>query len=158
MGKLQDKVAVVTGAGRGIGKAIAEKFASEGAKVAIVYRGSKEAADQLVAEIASSGGTAKAYQCDVADYSAAERVVNDVATNWGRVDVLVNNAGIIKDGLFLRMDPANWNAVINTNLGGTFNFTRLAVEVMFRQRKGRVINVSSVAADHVNKALGPRWS
>jgi len=149
--RLKDQVAIVTGGARGIGKGISAKFAAEGAKVAIVYRGSKEAADQLVAEIGEKGGTAQAYQCDVADFAAAEKVVNDVATAWGRIDVLVNNAGIIKDGLFLRMDPANWNAVINTNLGGTFNFTRTAVEVMFKQRRGRIINVSSVAADHVNK-------
>ncbi|MCS6976356.1 MAG: 3-oxoacyl-ACP reductase FabG [Gemmatales bacterium] len=149
--RLKDQVAIITGGSRGIGRGIAKLFASEGAKVAVVYKGSKEAAEKLVEEIRQSGGEAMALQCDVADFEAAQTCVNQVISTWGKVDILVNNAGQIKDGLFLQMDPAAWNQVIATNLGGTFNFTRAAIEGMFRQRKGRIINISSVAAEHVNR-------
>ncbi len=149
--RLQDQVAVVTGGSRGIGKAICQAFAAEGAKVAIVYRGSQEAAAQLAQELQSMGREAQAWQVDVADTAAVMKCAEEIHQKWGRVDILVNNAGIIKDGLFMQMDPANWKDVINTNLGGTFNFSRAVVEWMFRQRKGRVINISSVAADRVNR-------
>ncbi len=149
--KLKDQVAIVTGGSRGIGRAIAKALAAEGAKVAIVYRGSKEAAEALVQEIHQAGGTALALQCDVADYAAAQACVEQVLKTWDRLDILVNNAGVIKDGLFLQMEPANWNMVIQTNLGGAFNFCKPAVEAMFRKRKGRIINISSVAADRVNR-------
>jgi 3-oxoacyl-[acyl-carrier protein] reductase len=149
--RLKDKVAVVTGGARGIGKAIAQAYAAEGAKVAIVYRGSKEAADALVAEITSKGGVAKAYQCDAADRAAVNACVETILTDMNQIDILVNNAGVIKDGLFLRMEPEHWDLVVNTNLGGTYNFTKPIVESMFRARKGRIINISSVAADRFNK-------
>ncbi|HQR44135.1 MAG TPA: 3-oxoacyl-ACP reductase family protein [Gemmatales bacterium] len=149
--RLQDKVAVVTGGARGIGKAIAQAYAAEGAKVAIVYRGSKDAADALVAEITSKGGTAKAYQCDAADRTAVNACVETILKEMNQIDILVNNAGVIKDGLFLRMEPEHWDLVVNTNLGGTYNFTKPIVESMFRARKGRIINISSVAADRFNK-------
>lgn len=149
--RLQDKVAVVTGGARGIGKAIAQAYAAEGAKVAIVYRGSKDAADALVAEITSKGGTAKAYQCDAADRTAVNACVETILKDMNQIDILVNNAGVIKDGLFLRMEPEQWDLVVNTNLGGTYNFTKPIVESMFRARKGRIINISSVAADRFNK-------
>ena len=149
--RLQDQVALITGGSRGIGRAIAGAFAAEGARVAIVYRGSKEAADGLVREISQAGGTATALQADVADYAAAGRCVEQVLQTWGGLDILVNNAGVIKDRLFLQMDPADWNLVIQTNLGGVFNFCRPAVEAMFRKRRGRIINISSVAAEHVNR-------
>lgn len=149
--RLKDQVAIITGASRGIGRGIAKLFAAEGAKVAIVYRGSREAAEGLADEIRQAGGEALAIQCDVADFDAAQKCVEQVIGTWGRVDILVNNAGQIKDGLFLQMDPAAWKQVLDTNLGGTFNFTRAAIEGMFRQRKGRIINISSVAAEHVNR-------
>ncbi len=149
--RLKDKVAVVTGGARGIGKAIAQAYAAEGAKVAIVYRGSKEAADALVNEITSNGGTAKAYQCDAADRAAVNACVETILKDMNQIDILVNNAGVIKDGLFLRMEPEHWDLVVNTNLGGTYNFTKPIVESMFRARKGRIINISSVAADRFNK-------
>jgi 3-oxoacyl-[acyl-carrier protein] reductase len=149
--RLKDQVALVTGGSRGIGRGIAKAFAAEGAKVAIIYKGSKDAAERLAAEIKQAGGTALALQCDVADFEAAQRCVEEVVKAWGQIDILVNNAGQIKDGLFLQMDPGNWNQVIGTNLGGTFNFCRAAIEGMFRKRKGRIINISSVAADHVNR-------
>src|SRR6478736_4557800 len=97
MGKFQDRVAIVTGASRGIGRAIAKALAAEGAKVALVYRGSKEAADSAVQEIAQAAGTARAFQVDVSDAAAAERCVEQVLADWGRLDVLVNNAGIVRD-------------------------------------------------------------
>lgn len=149
--RLKDQVALVTGGSRGIGKGISQALAREGAKVALVYRGSKDAADTLVKDIEAAGGMAWAIQADVADFEAAKKVVDQVLEKWGKVDVLVNNAGVIKDGLFMQMEPANWSLVVNTNLGGTFNFCRAVAEPMFRQRKGRIINISSVAADRVNR-------
>lgn len=149
--RLAGKVAVVTGGARGIGKAISLAYAAEGAKVAIVYRGSKDAAEALVNEIAGKGGTAKAYQCDASDRTAVNACVENILKDMNQIDILVNNAGVIKDGLFLRMEPEHWDLVVNTNLGGTFNFTKPIVEAMFRVRKGRIINISSVAADRFNK-------
>lgn len=149
--RLKDKVAVVTGGARGIGKAISQMYAAEGAKVAIVYRGSKEAADALVSEIGAKGGTAKAYQCDASDRAAVNACVETILKDMNQIDILVNNAGVIKDGLFLAMKPESWDLVVNTNLGGTYNFTKPIVESMFRNRKGRIINISSVAADRFNK-------
>jgi 3-oxoacyl-[acyl-carrier protein] reductase len=149
--RLKDQVAVVTGGSRGIGRAIAKALAAEGAKVAIVYRGSKEAADQLVGEIQQAGGTARALQCDVGDYASVQKCIEDVVKTWEKIDVLVNSAGVIKDGLFLQMDPESWSTVLQTNLGGTFNFCRAVIEGMFRKRRGRIINLSSVAAEHVNR-------
>jgi len=148
---LKDQVALVTGGSRGIGRAIVLALAKEGAKTAFVYRGSQDAAEKLVAEITQSGGTAQALQGDVAQADVAERIVEKVLSDWGRIDILVNNAGIIRDGLFVRMDPADWDTVIATNLGGTFRFCRaVATQMALRQRSGRIINVSSVAAEHVN--------
>jgi len=149
--RLKDQVAIVTGGSRGIGRAIARCFAAEGAKVAIIYKGSRDAAESLVQEIRQAGGEAMAVQCDVADFAAVQQCVAEVLQKWGAVDILVNNAGQIKDGLFLQMDPKNWHQVLDTNLGGTFNFSRAVIEGMFRRRKGRIINISSVAAEHVNR-------
>ncbi|OWK38142.1 3-oxoacyl-ACP reductase family protein [Fimbriiglobus ruber] len=149
--QLKDQVAIVTGGSRGIGKAIVQALAKEGAKVAFVYRGSQQAAEELQAAITQAGGTAKAVQADVADPEAAKKVVAGVLAEWGRVDILVNNAGVIRDGLFLRMDAQAWKDVLSTNLDGTFYFCRAVVEQMaLRQRFGRIVNVSSVAADFVN--------
>jgi 3-oxoacyl-[acyl-carrier protein] reductase len=148
---LKDQVAVVTGGSRGIGKAIVQALAREGAKVAFVYRGSADAAKALEAEVAAAGGVAKAHQGDVADPATAERVVEAVLADWDRVDILVNNAGVIRDKLFLRMEADDWNAVINTNLTGAFGFCKaVAKQMAFKQRSGRIINVSSIAAEHVN--------
>lgn len=148
---LKDQVALVTGGSRGIGRGIVQALVKEGAKVAFVYKGSQEAADQLAAELTQSGGTVQAIQGDVAQPDTATRIVEKVLSDWGRIDILVNNAGIIRDGLFVRMEPADWDAVIATNLGGTFQFCRaVASQMALKQRSGRIINVSSVAADHVN--------
>lgn len=150
--QLKDQVALVTGGSRGIGKAIVQKLAAQGAKVAFVYRGAKDAAEALEKEIVAAGGTAKAIQADVADPTIAEKVVADVLALWGRVDILVNNAGVIRDGLFIRMEADAWNAVINTNLNGTVWFCKaVASQMALKQRSGRIINVSSVAAEHVNQ-------
>ena len=148
---LKDQVAVVTGGSRGIGKAIVTALAKEGAKVAFVFKGSTDAAKALEAEVATVGGVAKAHQRDVADPAAAERIVEAVLAEWGRVDILVNNAGVIRDKLFLQMEADDWNAVIGTNLTGSFAFCKaVAKQMAFKQRSGRIINVSSIAADHVN--------
>jgi 3-oxoacyl-[acyl-carrier protein] reductase len=149
--RFKDQAALVTGGSRGIGRAIVTALAAEGAKVAVVYRGSKESADLLVKEITGAGGAAMALQGDVADPAVAPRCVAAVVEAWGRLDILVNSAGVIRDGLFVRMDPDAWNTVLQTNLGGTYSFCRAAIEQMaLRQRYGRIINVSSVAAEHVN--------
>src|SRR6185436_2251945 len=140
--RLQGKVAIVTGGSRGIGRAIVQAFAKEGARVAVVYKGSQEAADSLVKEVTEGGGTAKAYQCDVADVAGVEACVKKVEEELGGVDVLVNNAGVIHDGLFVQMEPEHWNKVIQTNLGGTYNFCRAVTYPMMRKRSGRIINVS----------------
>jgi 3-oxoacyl-[acyl-carrier protein] reductase len=148
---LKDQIALVTGGSRGIGKAIVLALAKEGAKIAFVYRGSEQAAKELEAEVAAGNGVAKAYQGDVADPAAAERIVASVLAEWGRLDILVNNAGIIRDKLFLQMEADDWNAVIDTNLNGAFRFCKaVARQMAFVQRAGRIINVSSVAAEHVN--------
>jgi 3-oxoacyl-[acyl-carrier protein] reductase len=151
MSQLKDQTALVTGGSRGIGRGIVLALAQAGAKVAFVYRGSKEASDRLVGDVAALGGEAVAIQADVSDKTAAAKVVEEVVGKWGRLDILVNNAGVIKDGLFLRMDDADWNAVIDTNLGGTYAFCRaVAQQMALKQRYGRIVNVSSVAATHVN--------
>jgi 3-oxoacyl-[acyl-carrier protein] reductase len=148
--RLKDQVAVVTGGSRGIGRAIVQALAAEGAKVAFVYRGSEQAAESLVQELRGAGTTAQALKCDVTDLDAAQQLVEQVEKEWGPIRILVNNAGIIKDDLFVRMEPAAWDAVVKTNLGGTYNFCRAVAFNMMRQRQGRIINVSSVAADRAN--------
>jgi 3-oxoacyl-[acyl-carrier protein] reductase len=149
--KLKDQVAIVTGGSRGIGRAIVKALAAEGAKVAIIYRGSQSSADGLVAEIAQLGGTAQALQCDVSNTEAVKQTVDKIEKDWGRLDILVNNAGIIKDDLFVRMEPEAWNSVLQTNLGGVFNLCHAVAYTLMKQRRGRIINISSVAADHVNQ-------
>jgi 3-oxoacyl-[acyl-carrier protein] reductase len=148
--RLKDQVALVTGGSRGIGRAIAEAFAAEGAKVAVVYRGSQEAAGKLVADMKATGGTAFAFQTDVADAAAVESCVQRVEQELGTIQILVNNAGVIEDDLFVRMKPEAWNKVVQTNLGGAFNFCHAVAFGMMQRRAGRIINISSVAADHVN--------
>src|SRR5262249_42264320 len=148
--RLQGQVAIVTGGSRGIGRGVVLAFAKEGAKVAVVYKGSQEAAESLVKEVESAGGVAKAYQCDVADVASVESCVKRVEADLGPVDVLVNNAGVIHDDRFVRLEPEHWNKVIQTNLGGTYNFCHALAFSMMRKRSGRIINVSSVAANHVN--------
>ena len=144
MGLLTGKTALVTGATRGIGRAIALKYASEGADVAFTYRSQHEAAQSLVAEIEAMGVRAKAYTSDAASFEDAHKVVEDVKAEFGKIDVLVNNAGITKDGLMMRMDEAQWDAVIDTNLKSAFNFIHACTPIMARQRGGSIISMSSV--------------
>jgi 3-oxoacyl-[acyl-carrier protein] reductase len=148
---LKDKIALVTGGSRGIGRAIVKAFAAEGAKVAFVFRGNQEAANSLVAEIQQAGGVTLALQGDVAAPETARHCIDRVQKEWGgKLDILVNNAGVIRDGLFVRMTEEDWRTVMGTNLDGVFRFCRLAAEIMMKQRSGRIINISSIAADHVN--------
>jgi 3-oxoacyl-[acyl-carrier protein] reductase len=148
---LANQTAIVTGGSRGIGKAIVQTLAREGAKVAFVYRGSVDAARQLEAEITAAGGVAKGVQADVSDYAQCEKVVEDVVSEWGRIDILVNNAGVVRDKLFLQMEADDWNTVISTNLGGPFAFCKAVAKPMaFKQRSGRIVNLSSIAATNVN--------
>lgn len=143
--RLSGQTAVVTGASRGIGKAIALRLAAEGALVAINYQGSQERAEAVKAEIEAQGGNAFVYQCDVADFGACEELIKAVADRTGRLDILVNNAGITRDGLLMRMSEADYDAVLNTNLKGTFNCIRFASRQMLKQKSGRIINISSVS-------------
>ena len=144
MGLLTGKTALVTGATRGIGRAIALRFAAEGADVAFTYRSQHEAAQALVSEIEASGVKALAFASDAASFEDAHKVVEEVKAAFGRIDILVNNAGITKDGLMMRMDEAQWDAVIDTNLKSAFNFIHACTPVMARQRGGSIINMSSV--------------
>lgn len=144
MGLLTGKTALITGATRGIGRAIALKYASEGADVAFTYRSQHEAAQSLVAEIEAMGVRAKAYTSDAASFEDAHKVVEDVKAVFGKIDILVNNAGITKDGLMMRMGEEQWDAVMDTNLKSAFNFIHACTPVMARQRSGSIINMSSV--------------
>ncbi|MBR3854820.1 MAG: 3-oxoacyl-[Bacteroidaceae bacterium] len=141
---LEGKTALVTGATRGIGKAIAIKFAEAGANIAFTYRQKNGAAEELEATITAMGVSCKGYAADAADYAATEAVVKQITADLGRIDILVNNAGITKDGLLMRMSEEQWDAVITTNLKSAFNFTRIIVPIMAKQRQGSIINMSSV--------------
>ena len=142
---LTGKVALVTGASRGIGRAIALKLAAEGAAVVINYHGSMEKAKEVKAEIESDGGIAEIMQCNVADYHATEAMIRKVTDDFGRLDILVNNAGITRDGLLMKMSEEDYDTVLDTNLKGTFHCIRFAARQMLRQRGGRIINLSSVS-------------
>lgn len=144
MGLLDGKVALVTGAAKGIGKAIALKFASEGADVAFTDLVINEAAEETIKEIEAFGHKVKGYASNAADFAQTQEVVDQVMADFGHIDVLVNNAGITKDGLMLRMSEAQWDAVINVNLKSAFNFIHALTPVMARQRSGSIINMSSV--------------
>lgn len=142
---LDKKVAVVTGASRGIGAAIAQRLAADGCFVVVNYNGAEQAAQAVVDEIHAQGGQADAMQCNVSDFDAAGALVAEVISRYGRLDILVNNAGITKDGLLMKMSEADFEAVLQTNLGGTFAMIRHASRQMLKQRSGRIINISSVS-------------
>ena len=141
---LDGKVALVTGAARGIGKAIAMRFAEQGANVAFTDLVINEAAEQTVAELEAMGVKAKGYASNAASFEESHEVVKQIVEDFGRIDILVNNAGITKDGLMMRMSEAQWDAVIGVNLKSAFNFIHAVVPVMARQRGGSIINMSSV--------------
>ena len=141
---LEGKVALVTGAGRGIGKAIALRFAQEGANVAFTDLVVNEAVEETVKELEAMGVKAKAYASNAANFDETHEVVKQIVEDFGRIDVLVNNAGITKDGLMMRMSEAQWDAVINVNLKSAFNFIHAVTPIMAKQRGGSIINMSSV--------------
>ena len=144
MPDLNGKVALVTGGSRGIGAAIARRLAAHGAAVAVNYSGSAEACQTVVDEIMSAGGRALALQADVSDAGAAAGLVEVTIAELGGLDIIVNNAGITRDGLLMRMSDADWSAVIDTNLTGVFNVTRAASRHLMKQRSGSIINIASV--------------
>ena len=147
---LEGKTALITGAARGIGKAIALKFASEGANVAFTDIVIDENGKATEAEIEAYGVKAKGYASDASNFEATKEVVAEIQKDFGRIDILVNNAGITKDGLMLRMSEEQWDRVININLKSAFNFTRNVLPVMFGQRSGSIINMASVVGVHGN--------
>lgn len=143
--ELSGKVALVTGAGRGIGRAVALELAGRGATVLVNYNGSKERAEEVVAQIAAMGGTAEAVCCNVADFQACGNMVEEAVKRHGHVDILVNNAGITRDNLLMRMTEEEYDAVLDTNLKGAFNTIRHLSKFFLKQRSGKVINVTSVS-------------
>lgn len=142
---LTDKVAVVTGASRGIGQEIAKTLAAQGATVIVNYNGSAQKAAETVQEIETMGGKAEAVQCDVSDFDKAKELLDYVIKTYGHVDILVNNAGITRDNLMMRMSEEDFDTVINTNLKGAFNCMRHVARQMLKQKSGRIINISSVS-------------
>lgn len=143
MSDLKNKVAIVTGGSRGIGRAIAKVLASAGCDVVITYKSSAQQAQEVVSEISKSS-KAMAIQADSSKFEDAQRVVDEVLKNFGKIDILINNAGITKDNLLLRMSESEWDDVIETNLKGVFNFTKAVIKHMISQRSGKIINIASV--------------
>lgn len=141
---LEGKTAIITGASRGIGRGIAEVFASHGANVAFTYSSSVEAAKMLENELCSKGIKAKGYQSNAADFQEAQKLVDDIVAEFGGVDILINNAGITKDNLLMRMSEEDFDKVIEVNLKSVFNMTKAVQRTMLKQRKGSIINMSSV--------------
>ncbi len=146
VGELEGAVCLVTGGGRGIGRAVALALAGAGGRVAVGYRERAEAAQAVVAEIESAGGRALALQGDVSRSAEAEALVAGVVAHWGRLDVLVNNAGVTRDRLLLRMSDEDWRSVLAADLDGAFHCLRAAAKIMLRQRSGRIVNIASVVA------------
>ena len=144
MGLLTGKIALVTGASKGIGRAIATKFAQEGAQVAFTYLSSVEKGLALEAELAAHGIRAKGYRSDASDFKAAEELVNDVVADFGGLDILVNNAGITRDNLLMRMTEESWDEIMNINLKSCFNTVKAATRVMMKAKSGSIINMTSV--------------
>ena len=142
---LEEKIAVVTGASRGIGRAIAKELALKGAFVIVNYNGSKQAADETVNEITQAGGKAVGVQCNVADAAECEAFINNIISEYGRIDILVNNAGITRDNLLMKMSEEEFDAVIDTNLKGAFNCIKHVSRQMLKQKGGSIINISSVS-------------
>lgn len=144
MGLLDKKVAIITGASRGIGKAIAERFIAEGAKVAFTYLSSEEKARKLEEELMAQGGVAKGFKSDASKFDEAQALVDEVVKEFGTVDILVNNAGITRDTLLMRMSEQQWDEVIETNLKSAFNLTKAVIRPMLKAKSGSIINMSSV--------------
>lgn len=147
---LENKTALITGAARGIGKAVALKFASEGCNIAFTDLEINDTAQQTIRELEAYGVRVKGYASNAADFTQTHEVVNQILADFGRIDILVNNAGITKDGLLLRMEESQWDAVINVNLKSAYNFTHAVAPIMMRQRIGSIINMSSVVGVNGN--------
>ena len=151
---LDRKNVLITGASKGIGKAIAQTFAAQGANVAFTYLSSAEQAKALEEALQSSGGRVKGYRSDASDFAAAEQLINDVVSDFGSLDVLINNAGITQDNLLMRMNEAMWDEVINTNLKSVFNTVKAATRTFLKQRNGSIINMTSVVGIKGNAGQG----
>lgn len=141
---LENKTALVTGASRGIGRAIALKFAEEGADVAFTFLSNVEKGQALVAELEAFGVKAKGYRSDASNFQAADQLITDVVADFGKLDVLVNNAGVTRDALLMRMSEEQWDTVMNVNLKSVFNLTKAAIKTMMRAKSGSIINITSV--------------
>jgi 3-oxoacyl-[acyl-carrier protein] reductase len=149
MGMLADQVAVVTGSGRGIGRAISHSLAKEGAKV-VISDINEELCKQTAADFEKEGFQAIAVPCNVTDSASVAKMVEAIVAKWGRIDILVNNAGITRDNLFMRMSEEHWQAVIDTNLTSAFKVTQPIIKVMSKQRSGRIVNIASTSGVHGN--------
>jgi len=144
MGLLDGKTAIITGASKGIGRAIAEKYVAQGANVAFTYLSSVEKGEALEKELSNGSVKVKGYRSDASDFAAAEKLIEDVVAEFGQIDIVVNNAGITKDNLLMRMTEEMWDDVLRINLKSCFNVTKAATRVMMRAKKGSVINITSV--------------
>jgi len=144
MGLLEGKTAIITGGSKGIGRAIATKYAQEGANVAFTYLSSEEKAKALENELVAFGIKAKAYKSDASQFDAAQELIKDVTTDFGSFDILINNAGITKDGLLMRMSEEQWDQVLEINLKSSFNLTKAALRPLMKQKSGSIINISSI--------------
>ncbi len=149
--RFEGKTAIVTGGSRGIGRACVARLAAEGAKVALVYHSNQQAAEALLAELKSAAGQVRAVQADVRDLARAHQIVDQLFEEWGQIDVLVNSAGIVQDGLLGAMTLDQWRNVLDTNLGGTFNYCHAVTQPMMMQRRGSIVNLSSTAAEFASR-------
>ncbi len=149
--RFEGKTAIVTGGSRGIGRACVARLAAEGAKVAFLYQSNQQAADALVAELKSGPGEVRAVQADVRDLQRAHEIVDQLFEEWQQIDVLVNSAGIVKDGLLGAMTQEQWRDVLDTNLGGTFNYCHAVTQPMMMMRRGSIVNLSSTAAEFASR-------
>ncbi|MEN6406494.1 MAG: SDR family NAD(P)-dependent oxidoreductase [Thermoguttaceae bacterium] len=145
--RFEGKTAIVTGGSRGIGRACVARLAAEGAKVAFVYHSNQQAADALVAELKATGADVQAFQADVRDLQRAHAIVDPLFDQWGAIDILVNSAGIVHDGLLGAMTEDQWREVVDTNLGGTFNYCHAVTQPMMMKRRGSIVNLSSTASE-----------
>src|SRR5215831_14219371 len=144
MSEFEGRAAIVTGGSRGIGRAMVKELASRGVRVAFTYSKNREMADSLVGEVTEAGGAAVAFQADATDAASAEDVVRKTKSGFGSVDYLVNNAGVTRDKLIMMMTEQDWDSVLDTNLKGVFNITKPVVSLMVRQKRGRILNVTSI--------------
>jgi 3-oxoacyl-[acyl-carrier protein] reductase len=151
MMRFEGKTAIVTGGSRGIGRACVARLVAEGAKVALVYQSNQQAAESLVAELASAAGEVRAIQADVRDLALAHKIVDQLFEEWGKIDVLVNSAGVVRDGLLGAMTLEQWRDVLDINLGGTFNYCHAVTQPMMMMRRGSIVNLSSTAAEFASR-------